>query len=99
MKNKNIKLKGLTMIGISAIPLLIYPFVLIANVMSLTGHRGSDTSFVDVFIAYFFIFVTTVYPVTIITSLILYRKKQDIKFAYYPYKHLLLILLVYLLWI
>lgn len=93
------KIKGLTMIGISAIPLLIYPFVLISNVMSLAGHHSSHTSFVDIFIAYFFIFITTVYPVTIIISFILFWKKYNIKFAYYPYIHLLLILLFYVLWV
>jgi len=98
MNNKRTKLKGFILIGISAIPLLFYPFILIANAMSLAGHKAPDTSFYDVFIPYVFIISTTVYPITIIVSLLLFLYKKNIKFAFYPYLNLLLILLVYLLW-
>ncbi|WP_107039647.1 hypothetical protein [Brumimicrobium mesophilum] len=98
MNNKRTKLTGFILIGISAIPLLFYPFVLLANAMSLAGHKAPDSSFFDVFIPYFFIIATTVYPITIIVSLLLFRYKKNIKFAFLPYVNLLLIGLAYLLW-
>jgi len=48
---------------ISGIPLLIYPFVLAASLMGLTGYRdGGALNFVEIF-AYFFYILTIIYPI------------------------------------
>ena len=65
-KNKNI-LKSLFII--SFIPLAIYPFILLANIMSLGGQSSGNENLSQVIAAYSFLIFSTLYPVTFIYSL------------------------------
>ena len=47
---------------LGALPLVIYPFVLPANIMGLAGQRSGNESFVLVLISYAFYIGTTAYP-------------------------------------
>ena len=89
---------GLILIGIAALPMLIYPFVVLANVMSLAGHRNPDSSFIELLPARLFILVTTLYPFTLVGAFYLFRKKVNILFAVLPYIHIVLIVIAYGMW-
>ncbi len=82
------------------IPLLAYPFVLLANLMSLAGHRTGDEAFWKQFIVYGFLLLTTTYPISYLYGFISARKTKFEGYYYllYPLIHLLLILLFFHLW-
>ncbi|MCL9807060.1 hypothetical protein NAT51_16110 [Flavobacterium amniphilum] len=71
----------------SCIPLLPYPIVLLANLMSLMGHRSGDESDALIINTYAFLIVSTLYPATMIYSLVC-NKKQRIIIAILPLVHL-----------
>lgn len=52
-----------SLIGFGAIPLGIYPFLLLANIMSLFGHKKDNIPLMEVVINYSFLIGTTLYPV------------------------------------
>lgn len=68
------------LMGLSSLPLLIYPFVLIANLMMLAavGTPG-DTSFGEAIAQYAFLGGTTLYPVPYTLALIKSITKMEKK--------------------
>ncbi|WP_313580034.1 hypothetical protein [Chishuiella sp.] len=50
------------------IPLVIYPFVLLANVMSFAGERSANTTNFNTIISYIFLVLSTLYPISILIS-------------------------------
>jgi len=55
---------------IGALPLLIYPFVLLANMMALAGHRSGHEPVILLLIAFAFVLGTTAYPVVYILCVV-----------------------------
>ena len=57
-------MKALTYIlfGVGAAPLLIYPFILMGNLMTLGGHRATEELDLQVIIIYSYIIASTIYP-------------------------------------
>lgn len=82
---------------ISFIPLIIYPFVLLANIMSFSGEQSGDKSLSKLVAMYAFVILSTLYPATVIFSLVA-NKSQKIIIALLPFLHLLIIALVLFLW-
>ncbi len=66
-----------------AIPLLIYPGCLLANIMSLAGHESEPPRLVVKIIALGFLWGSTLYPLVYIPSLLiaLSLKSKDFTFA------------------
>jgi hypothetical protein len=62
---------------IEGTPLLIYPFVLLANVMTLAGYRTGEESILFVSTIVLFMIFTTSYPLTYILCWIFYFKKSS----------------------
>jgi hypothetical protein len=60
---------------IGGIPLCVYPFVLIANLMSLAGYRAGNVNILSVVVVYLFIFVTSTYPLTYLMCIFRYFKR------------------------
>jgi hypothetical protein len=56
---------------LGALPLLGYPFVLVANIMSLGAERSDDRRFFLSFVSYGFLLGSLAYPLVYITCLIL----------------------------
>jgi hypothetical protein len=52
-----------SLLAVGALPLLAYPAVILANVMSLAGHRSGDESPVLMLVVYTFLLASTAYPV------------------------------------
>ncbi|MEO3946073.1 hypothetical protein [Gorillibacterium sp. CAU 1737] len=83
----------------SGLPLVIYPFILIANVMSLAAPTNGQGGML-LFISRAFLILTTIYPISYFGCLILFYalKKQTLLVAGIPYLHLTLIAILFFLW-
>ncbi|WP_416438449.1 hypothetical protein [Phnomibacter sp. MR] len=77
--------------ALGILPLIIYPFVLLPNLMALGGHGGGS------FTAKAFIYSSTFYPVTLIASL-WFNKQRKLIIAALPLFHLGFCILFYWLW-
>ncbi|KUP23382.1 hypothetical protein AWJ19_28835 [Paenibacillus sp. DMB5] len=99
----------ITFFVLGAVPLLIYPFVLIANIMSLAGSWSGQEESILKAIVILFIILTSSYPITYIISLVLYLIKKlknknkngavlVSKLPLLPLIHLVLAILVGCLW-
>jgi len=82
---------------ISCIPLPIYPFILLANVMALGGNRSDDTPLHLLVVCYGFFIFSTLYPLTWLISII-FIKQKNIKIAMLPLIHALICLILFFLW-
>lgn len=84
---------------IAGVPLLLYPFVLIANVMSLAAEpTGQPAPLVLTIICYAFLAASSSYPATYIVSLIIYRQRKRLLYAFAPLVHIAVVVLLHLLW-
>lgn len=73
MKNKTMNTVGFIVGGIL---LLVYPFVLMANIMQLAGVSNNESVFLKI-IANLFIFLSSTYLITYIVSLVVYIIKRN----------------------
>lgn len=99
--NQIARIKALPLVAfiISGLPLLIYPFIMLANIMSFAGHHSPDETVGQLFAAYAFLISSTLYPIPYIASIIMYRKTQKKFFLALPYLYLALVILLALNWI
>lgn len=81
---------------ISIIPLLFYPIILLANIMSLAGYRTGNEPFLAIFLTYFFLFFSSLYPLTFLYSLLMIKKKNLI-ISFLPIFHVVIIFILYFL--
>jgi hypothetical protein len=79
-----------------ALPLLIYPFILLANVMSTAGFPGK-TTVVKLVVVKGFLWLSTLYPISYIIALLPWvrGKKYGVLL---PLVHLLLTILFFIAW-
>jgi hypothetical protein len=82
---------------ISLIPLGIYPIILLANFMSLLGHRSGNEPLSLKFAAYSFLIFSTLYPVTLIYSKTK-NKQKIIIISALPLIHLFISILLFIIW-
>ncbi|GEM_PF-2081319 len=82
---------------IASILLLIYPFVLMANIMTLGGNRSDDTPFIILVVSYGFIVFSTLYPVTWYIG-VKKNKRKKLSIAVLPFIHILICGTLFLLW-
>ncbi|MGG0823384.1 hypothetical protein ABE099_10925 [Paenibacillus turicensis] len=85
-----------------AIPLLIYPLVIVANIMTLAGESsGKEAPFLNIIIISF-VTATSLYPLTYIFSLIFYNIKGKLHKKLWvllsPAFHLILTMTLFLIW-
>lgn len=97
MKKTNTEIGNLLFV-LEAIPLLIYLFILIANIMSLAGEGSGNETFLLEFVMKTFLIVTTTYPVTYIACLIHFKMEAKIWKAIVPMVHIMLGILFFYLW-
>lgn len=83
---------------LSIIPFGIYPFVLLANVMSLAGHRSGNESFLDMLLPYSFLIFSTLYPLTFLYTW-MNRKKKDLIISLLPMFHIIISIILFFLWL
>ncbi|AIQ53434.1 hypothetical protein R70331_19105 [Paenibacillus sp. FSL R7-0331] len=102
-------IRDITFFVVGAIPLFIYPFVLLANIMSLAGSWTGEEESILKAIVLLFITLTSSYPLTYIICLVLYLIKRIknktkngavlvSKLPLLPLIHLILVVLVGCLW-
>lgn len=91
---------------VAGLPLLAYPGVLFANLMSLAGYRSGNESLISYVIPISYLAASTLYPGVYIISIGRYifclLKKNNVgarKAVYLPYKMLGLIIVLFLLWL
>jgi hypothetical protein len=89
---------------LGALPLFIYPFVLLANIMGLAGQRSGSESFFLTLISYAFYIATTAYPLVYLfcvgSAIVAARKKSNaaLGFAFAPIGYLLLLVGLVAIW-
>ncbi len=89
---------------LGALPLVIYPFVLLANVMGLAGHRSGNEPFALVLLSYAFYLGTTAYPVVYLVCAgfaivgAIRKGKIALGFAFAPIGYLLLLVGLGAIW-
>lgn len=90
----------ITLFVISGIPLILTPFVWIANLMSLAGYRTHDEPFALMLCMYLFVFITSSYPGTYAICLWYFLRKKNKKLIVLvlPYLHIALAILIGYLW-
>ncbi len=91
---------------LAGLPLVIYPVLLIANVMSLAGYQSTSAGAMVTIVSLGFFFTSTIYPVVYITSIIGYfissRKKSALwkrRFVIIPFVALAIQLVMLGLWV
>jgi hypothetical protein len=83
---------------ISFIPLILYPLIFLANLMSLIGNRSGKESIYLLISTYAFLIFSTLYPLTLIYSL-KYNKNKTYLIAVLPLIHIAISAILFLLWI
>ena len=81
----------------SFFPLLIYPFIVLANLMSFVGHRSGNEPASLILYSFSFLIFSTLYPVTLIYSL-KYNKKNTVIIALLPIIHVIISICLCCLW-
>ena len=94
---KESKLIHIILFIISVIPFGIYPFILLANVMSLAGHRTGNELFLDLLLPYSFLIFSTLYPLTFLYSWI-NRKRKNLIISLLPIFHVVISIILFFLW-
>ena len=79
-----------------SLPLIAYPFVLLANVMSLAGEKTANTPFIETLTFYGFLTLTTLYPLSVIISWV-FIKRNNFAITLIPLLHLLLCVVLFYL--
>lgn len=84
---------------VGGLPLIVYPFVLIANAMSLAGFMEGNINYVLFTCALLFVVATSTYPLTYIACLVAFFRKGNRKIltALIPLLHILVAVLFVLL--
>ncbi|CAM1359886.1 conserved membrane hypothetical protein [Tenacibaculum xiamenense] len=81
------------------LPLLVYPFLFLANIMSFAAHECAHQSHFHNVIFKLFIWSSTLYPISYLVTLVLYVFKK-IKYTYYiPILHLFFASVCFLYWV
>ena len=91
---------------VTGLPLIIYPFVLLAGIMSLAGERSPNEPALLVFVAFSFLLSSIAYPGVYIPCLIAARtaakrnnRKNEMTMAYVPLAYLVGVTALMLLWL
>lgn len=82
---------------IGGVPLLIYPFVLLANMMSLAGPWTGE-HVVLIIVVLLFIAVSSAYPLTYFLCLGYFKRSKKIIISLVPILHIVVTILLGLLW-
>ena len=82
--------------------LLLYPAVLIANLMSFAAETSGDESALVLLAVNGFLWVSTLYPVSFIVGIVKYRNADSLekkkKAVALPYKHIALAVAFLFIW-
>jgi len=80
-----------------SVPLIAYPFVLLANVMSFAGEgeKVKGIPSIATLSFYAFLVLSTLYPLSVIVSWV-FIKRNDFRITLIPLLHLLVCVLFYL---
>jgi hypothetical protein len=85
---------------IGAVPLLVYPFVIIANIMQLAAGPSGEENILLIVIVKLFIVCTSTYLLTYLICLVSYirKKSRRLLFSLIPLIHLAIAWLLFILW-
>jgi mannitol-specific phosphotransferase system IIBC component len=97
-KSKNSEATTSTVLFIiGGVPLLIYPFVLLANMMSLAGPWTGEHVLL-IIVVLVFIAVSSAYPLTYFLCLGYFKRSKKIIISLVPILHIVVTILLGLLW-
>ena len=89
---------------LGALPLIVYPFVLTADIMGLVGTRSSHDSVILILLSYAFYIGTMIYPLVYLVfaglTIVAGRKQSNttLGFAFGPVGYLLLLVALAVVW-
>ena len=93
---------GLILTLVSLLPLLVYPFVLIANIMSFAAGDVQETPLLLTIASKGFLYASTFYPISVLVALVFHFINKKGKLSYIPllpYAHLMIIALLMVMWV
>ncbi len=87
---------------LEGLPLLIYPFVLLANLMALAAHRTGNESVFLITIVFLFISMSSAYPLSYLYAINHYRISRNTHvnkwILFIPLFHIIIVVLLGFLW-
>jgi hypothetical protein len=86
------------LIVIEGVPLIAYPFVLMANIMQVAAYQNGEGKFLSHILIILFVFLTTVYPVSYVVCIwFVFRRagKHKLWISLIPAAHILPVLLIF----
>lgn len=94
-ENKTKKTLGHVLLTFGKLPFLIYPFVLLANVMQIAGWEYNEVSVITKICTYVFLFFSSSYPLTYIICYWFFNKsKEKIMIPLMPFVHIFITVLL-----
>ena len=100
--NKNQKVSSTVLFSFAAIPLLIYPFVVVANLMTIAGNQNGSELITHLVVVYTFIALTFLYPVIYVVCLLTFvltrQTNKKLLLAKIPLGYILLCLCFLGIW-
>jgi len=87
---------------LEGLPLLIYPFVLLANLMSLAGHWTGNESIFLIAVVLLFIIMSSAYPLSYLYAINHYRNSRNAYvnkwILFMPLFYIIIVVLLGFLW-
>ncbi|MBI9100038.1 MAG: hypothetical protein JEY91_16270 [Spirochaetaceae bacterium] len=80
------------------LPLIVYPFVFLANIMSLASYKTGNEPLFLKFISGLFLMSSTLYPLSYLIPLVKYLKKKNYFLILIPIIHLIIVILSFIGW-
>ena len=81
------KAQAYLLLGIACVPLLFYPFLVIANLMSLAAGNAGVGALAFV-VSQAFLWTTTLYPVVLVACFVVFRLRKRMVWAAMPLYYL-----------
>ena len=78
------------------LPLIIYPFILLANVMSAAGFPSKTSEF-KLLVVNGFLWTSSFYPISYILSLLPFIRRRKYGFLL-PLIHIIIVIVFFILW-
>jgi|GEM_PF-5084253 len=65
-----------TLLLLGGVALVFYPFALLANLMTLAGHRTGNEPMIAMAVVYVFLAMTTIYPAVYVAALFIAMRAE-----------------------
>lgn len=93
------KSRAILLFLLSGIPLMAYPAIFVANIMSIAAYGSDEGALATQVFSICFLISSLVYPVVFILAIVLFWKTGQARYVYWPFFYLGLIAIFLLGWL